>query len=64
VSVAVTDTAAPDQRIALNEGVQAAFGATFVFAVCCAAVAIALTLLRHRTPAAVEQAAPTNGAAL
>jgi EmrB/QacA subfamily drug resistance transporter len=48
VSVAFTDTSAADGRVGLNDGVQAAFGAAFVFAVCCLAVAIILNALRDR----------------
>ena len=49
VSVAFTDTSAADGRVGLNGGVQAAFGAAFVFALCCLAVAIVLNVLRERT---------------
>jgi EmrB/QacA subfamily drug resistance transporter len=48
VSVAFTDAAAADERVGLNTGVQAAFGAAFVFAVCCLAVAVVLLALRDR----------------
>ncbi|GAA4978884.1 MFS transporter [Nonomuraea thailandensis] len=49
VLVANTDALATDPRVGLNEGVQAAFLATFVFAAVCLAVAVILTLLRKRT---------------
>ncbi len=46
--VAFTDTGSADARAGLNTGVQAAFGAAFVFAVCCLAVAVVLLALRDR----------------
>jgi EmrB/QacA subfamily drug resistance transporter len=64
VSVAFTDTSAADGRVGLNDGVQAAFGAAFVFALCCLAVAIVLNVLRDRTPARAEQDAQAPGAVL
>ena len=48
VLVANTDASATEPRVGLNEGVQAAFLAAFVFAALCLVVAIVLTSLRKR----------------
>ena len=50
-AVAFTGTGHTDGRIGLNAGVQAAFGAAFVFAACCLAVALVLLALRDGRPA-------------
>ncbi|RZS40923.1 EmrB/QacA subfamily drug resistance transporter [Herbihabitans rhizosphaerae] len=54
VSIAATDTGAPDRRAGLNEGVQAAFGAAAVLAAGCLVVAIALTVRQARVRAGTK----------
>ncbi|MBB4907441.1 MFS transporter [Actinophytocola algeriensis] len=49
VSVANADVMAADPAVGLNEGVRAAFLATFVFAAVCLAVAVVLTVARKRS---------------
>jgi EmrB/QacA subfamily drug resistance transporter len=60
VSVAFTDTSAADGRVGLNDGVQAAFGTAFVFALCCLVVATVLNVLRDRTPARAGSPTPRS----